>query len=63
MSVSDRGRSTKRRSATGGRTRIRWALASMPVDVVLRYIDRLDDALARYRAVVGGDDRLPIHLD
>lgn len=33
------------------------------VDVVLHYIDRLHDALARYQAVLDGDDRLPIHID
>ncbi|WP_437647713.1 hypothetical protein [Sorangium sp. So ce362] len=33
------------------------------VDVVLHYIDRLDDALGRYRAVLDGDERLPIHID
>jgi hypothetical protein len=33
------------------------------VDVVLHYIGRLHDALGRYRAVLDGDDRLPIHID
>ncbi|MDC0680357.1 hypothetical protein [Sorangium atrum] len=33
------------------------------VDVVLHYLDRLDHALARYHAVLDGDDRLPLHTD
>ncbi|WP_437648801.1 hypothetical protein [Sorangium sp. So ce362] len=33
------------------------------VDVVLHYLDRLNDALTRHRAVLDGDDRLPIHID
>ncbi|XYH99299.1 hypothetical protein ACMHYB_05875 [Sorangium sp. So ce1128] len=33
------------------------------VDVVLQYIGRLNDALTSYRAVLDGDDRLPIHVD
>jgi hypothetical protein len=33
------------------------------VDVVLHHIDGLSDALARHRAVLDGDDRLPTHID
>ncbi|XXX72843.1 hypothetical protein WMF30_24635 [Sorangium sp. So ce134] len=33
------------------------------VDVVLHYIDRLSDALARHGAVLDGDDRLPTPID
>lgn len=33
------------------------------VDVVLHHIDGLSDALARHRAVLDGDHRLPIHTD
>ncbi|WP_437912950.1 hypothetical protein WME73_39155 [Sorangium sp. So ce302] len=33
------------------------------VDVVLHYLDRLDDALALYHAVLDGDDRLPLRID
>ncbi|WP_437674772.1 hypothetical protein [Sorangium sp. So ce131] len=33
------------------------------VDVVLHHIDGLCDSLARHRAVLDGDDRLPTHLD
>ena len=33
------------------------------VDVVLHHIDGLNNALTRYRAVLDGDDRLPIPID
>ncbi|WP_438003647.1 hypothetical protein WME89_00795 [Sorangium sp. So ce321] len=33
------------------------------VDVVLHHIDGLSDALARHRAALDGDDRLPTHID